>query len=429
MVVNNGLANDARVIKSAASLARAGADVAVLGVASAGGRRQETTAGGVRYVRLPVFPARGLSRAYAEFALARRAGHLVRDPARWQVTLPSLRWYHRAFARELLQMDPDVVHVHDIHLLDTVSRTWPQDRRPFVVYDAHEYVAGLAVAGRRTQREVDSWAAKERDRISSADAVVTVSAEIADRMRAEHALAATPTVVLNAPVRLAVDLGSRSLRAETVVDPDTPLAVYGGALSAARGLGTVIEALPLVPDLHLAVVAVPFPHPMSGELRALAGRLGVGDRVHLVAPVAAHEVPAFLSEADLGVSPIIGAAASYDMAMPNKLFEFLHAGLRIVTSDIRSMSGFVVDHSLGTVFRQGDVTDCARALLEECATLDSGETPARSAREALLETYSWQQQERALVELFRSAEDRVPALATLATDHGPWRAEDLVVHF
>ncbi|NLE97181.1 MAG: glycosyltransferase family 4 protein, partial [Propionibacterium sp.] len=339
MVVNNGIANDARVIKTAAALRRAGAEVTVLGIATAGGPREETTAGGVRYVRLPVFPRRGATAAYLRFALARRAAHLVRDPRRWQRTLPSLRWYQRAFTRELRALDPDIVHAHDIHLLDTVARTWPPHRCPFVIYDAHEYVADLAVAGRRTRREVESWAAKERDRISDADAVITVSPEIATRLAAEHHLPRRPTVVLNAPVRFdgPADPGApagpvRSLRAEVGVSASTPLAVYGGALSTARGLGTVIEALPLVPDLHLAIVAVPYPHPMSQELRELATSLGVADRTHLIEPVAAHEVPAFLASADIGVSAILGTAASYDMAMPNKLFEFLHAGLRIVTS-------------------------------------------------------------------------------------------------
>ncbi|MBD3785248.1 MAG: hypothetical protein IE926_20270, partial [Micrococcales bacterium] len=50
MVVNNGMANDARVIKTAAAAARAGARVTALGVAPAGSSRQERTVGGVRYV-------------------------------------------------------------------------------------------------------------------------------------------------------------------------------------------------------------------------------------------------------------------------------------------------------------------------------------------------------------------------------------------
>lgn len=430
MVVNNGISNDARVIKTALSLRRAGAEVTVLGVATAGGQRQETTAGGVRYVRLPVFPARGLSWDYARFALRRRVSHLVRDPGRWSRTLPSLRRYHAAFAPELRRLAPDVVHAHDIHLLDTLWRTWPAGQRPLVIYDAHEYVAGLAVAGRRTQREVSSWAALERDRIAVADAVVTVSPEIAQRLAQEQRLTAPPTVVHNAPLLLPDVTVGRSLRDELGLPRATPLAVYGGALSAARGLHTVIEALALVPRLHLAVITVPFPHPMAAELRALAQRCGVAERVHLVAPVAAHEVADFLTTADIGVSPIIGAAASYDMAMPNKLFEFLHAGLRIVTSDVRSMSSFVLEHGLGRVFRQGDAEGCAAALRAECAELGTPRSEAeRSARAALVEEYTWQGQEDPLIEVYRSVRQRRPVLGNLMVSAQPWNLDDLTVTF
>ncbi|MBD3785254.1 MAG: glycosyltransferase, partial [Micrococcales bacterium] len=322
------------------------------------------------------------------YALRRRAARLV--PAhRWWRALPVLGLWAREFVPELRRLAPDLVHVHDVHLLDAVATAFPAGPgRPAVVYDAHEYVADLAVSGARTRRAVDAWAALERDRIGTADRVVTVAPGIAERLRADHRLDHLPAVVYNAPLRWPDVHASRDLRAEAGVGPDVPLAVYSGAVSPARGLDTVVRALVEVPDLHLAVVAVPFPHPMAPALAALAEHVGVEDRLHLVPPVPSHEVPAYLAGADVAVSPIRGDSASYDMALPNKLFEFVHAGLPIATSDLREMSAFVRAHGLGTVFAQGDPAACADALRAALAT-----HPDAGVLERLREEFAWQGQE------------------------------------
>ena len=402
MVVNNGMANDSRVIKSAVSLARAGADVTAFGVASAGAARTEAWCGGARFVRLPVFPKRGLTPAYAAYAVRRRRGRL--GPAdRWRTALAATTAYARAFVPALREHAPDVVHVHDVHILAAVLEAWPDPAdRPFVVYDAHEYVADLAVSGARTRRVVDGWAALEAEMIPSVDRVITVAEGIARRLEAEHDLSHPVTVVHNAPLAWDDLVASRNLRDEAGVAAGTPLAVYSGAVSAARGLDTVVDALPSVPDVHLAVVAVPHPHPMAPELERRAAGLDVADRLHLVPPVPSQEVPAYLSTADVAVSPIHGDSASYDMALPNKLFEFIHAGLPIVTSDIAAMAAFVREHRLGAVFRQRDAADCARALTSVIEGIEHGEGPTPEVMAELRHEYSWQTQEQHLVELYQS---------------------------
>lgn len=394
MVVNNAIAHDARVIKTAVTMARAGADVRVLGV-SGSGRRERAVSGSAVFERLPVLPARSVTPAYAWWAGTRRFGRAF--PAdRWKRSIPVTGYYRRAFLPALHELGPDVIHVHDIHLLGTVAEyAADASPRPHVVYDAHEYVAGLAVSGARTQRSVDGWAALEREFIRSADRVITVADGLAERLQALHHLERRPAVVHNAPIAWAQGMGSsRSLRDECGIGPDVTLAVYSGALSAARGVDTAVEALGLLPDLHLAVVAVPYPHPMAARLKQIAARVGAVDRLHLVPPVPSHEVPSYLSQADLAVSPILGDSVSYDEALPNKLFEFLHAGLPMVVSDCRAMAQFVTEHGLGRVFRAGDVSDladAARAVLAD---------PRHPDTTALRREYSWQGQEPRLLAVY-----------------------------
>jgi glycosyltransferase involved in cell wall biosynthesis len=394
MVVNNAVAHDARVIKTAMTMARAGADVRVLGV-GASGKRERAVSGSAVFERLPVLPARGVTPAYVWWAGIRRFGRAFPADS-WKRSIPVTGYYRRAFLPALRELAPEVVHVHDVHLLGTVAEyASGAAHKPLVVYDAHEYVAGLAVSGARTQRSVDGWAALEREFISSADRVITVADGLAGMLQSAHHLQRRPAVVHNAPVAWDEVVGaSRSLRDECGIGPEVALAVYSGALSAARGVDTAVEALGLLPDLHLAVVAVPYPHPMAARLRAIAARVGAGDRLHMVPPVPSHEVPSYLSEADLAVSPILGDSVSYDMALPNKLFEFLHAGLPMVVSDCRSMAQFVTDQGLGRVFRAGDPGDLADAVRAVLAN------PPHPDTTALRREFSWQGQEPHLLAVY-----------------------------
>ncbi|MFV0463352.1 MAG: glycosyltransferase family 4 protein [Nostocoides sp.] len=422
MIVNNGIANDARVIKSAVSLARAGADVTVLGIASAGAPRQEATAGGVRYLRLPALPARSFTPAYLRFALRRRLGRLYR-PENIDHSLAILRLYTDAFTSELRALRPDVVHVHDVHGLAAAAVLTNDPGAPRIIYDAHEYVAGLAVSGNRTQRAVDAWAAVERASIGAADRVITVSTPIAQRLQADHALNRPPEVVLNCPIRWQYPTSSRDLRDEAGLPGSTPLVVYSGAVSMARGLDTAIDALIDLPGIHLAIVTVPYPHPLRGALLDQANRIGVADRVHLVPPVPSHEVPAYLAGADIGLSPIRGDAVSYDLALPNKLFEFIHAGLPVVTSDLAEMGSFVRRHDIGEVFPQGDAAACASAVKSALSR------PIREEQlSALAERYSWQRQERTLIQVYRSLASQVDADGLIPAPQ-PWEPADLAVSF
>lgn len=394
MVVNNAVAHDARVIKTAMTMARAGADVRVLGV-SGSGQRERAVSGSAVFERLPVLPVRSVTPGYVWWAGIRRLGRAF--PAdHWKRSIPVTGYYRRAFLPALRELTPDVVHVHDVHLLGTVAEyVAGASHRPQVVYDAHEYVAGLAVSGARTQRSVDGWAALEREFVQSADRVITVADGLAERLQSLHHLERRPAVVHNAPVAWDEAVGaSRSLRDECGIGPGVTLAVYSGALSAARGVDTAVEALGLLPDLHLAVVAVPYPHPMAARLREIAAKVGAVDRLHLVPPVPSHEVPSYLSEADLALSPILGDSVSYDMALPNKLFEFLHAGLPMVVSDCRAMAQFVTEHGLGRVFRAGDPSDLADAVRAVLAHPPHPETTA------LRREFCWQGQEPRLLAVY-----------------------------
>jgi glycosyltransferase involved in cell wall biosynthesis len=159
----------------------------------------------------------------------------------------------------------------------------------------------------------------------------------------------------------------------------------------------VLEAMALLPKVKLALVASADDPLMSGLL-ARGAELGVSDRVHVVPKVPPESVVPYLAGADVGVIPYERSQA-IDISLPNKLFEYLHAGLPIVTSDATATVDFVRRHGLGEVAALDDAPRWARAIK---GALQPPRYRDRAADwRALREKWCWERQAEGLVALYR----------------------------
>lgn len=323
--------------------------------------------------------------------------------APWRRLLPEVHDYEVAYGPIIDELDPDVIHAHDIHMIgvaaNAAARAFTRGKRIPWVYDAHEYVAGLARYGPRTRRWIAGWHDLEREFIRSASRVVTVSPEIAERLQRDYRLRRRPAVVLNCPPLTApAAADTRNIRQEVGLQPDIPLLAYAGGLAPARGLSTAVEALVHLPAVHLALVCVPNAHVSHvADLRATAERLGVSDRVHFLDPVSPDDVPHFLSTADIAVHTL-RHFVNHEVTLPNKIFEYIHAGVPVVVSDVKAMATLVRQHEIGEVFRADDAKDLARAVRTVLASRVKYSDRIRDPE--LKRQYSWARQAAVLVQLY-----------------------------
>lgn len=320
------------------------------------------------------------------------------------------------------ELAPDAIHAHDVHFLAVVGRAVARARAagrtvPWV-YDAHEWVPGLSRYGGRTARVVAAWAALEKRWARRADRVITVSPPLAEALEQRYGLRRLPDVVLNVPPLDGAaaaaasassevsESGPADVRTAAGVPADATLLVYSGGVQAARGVETAVSALTHLPQAHLVVVAVPSVHtPAVAAVRTAAENAGVADRLHVVPGVAPDQVVSFLRTADVGLIPL-RHFGSHEMALANKLFEYLHARLPMVVSDCRAQAEFVRRHELGEVHTAGDGADLARAV--ERVLADRDRIRARMADPALRQAYTWQAQARVLQGVYRDLLPEAP---------------------
>jgi glycosyltransferase involved in cell wall biosynthesis len=344
-----------------------------------------------------------LQRLTGEIGEVKKVAPIVGD---WRRDLPSLLDLDLAFGPVIEKAKPDVIHANDITMIGTaalsVARMRARGERVKWLYDAHEYVVGVDW---RTPAQGSAYLSLERDFIHRADAVVTVSPEIAELLRNHYRLPRLPDVVRNTPIMGVVEDGTTapSVRAVCELPDDVPLLVYSGWISAERGLPSAIRALAQLPEVHFAIVANGT-NPDLATVLAKADELGVRDRVHVVPYVAQHAVPAYLSSADLGVICSLHSI-NYENSLPTKLSEYLHAGLPVVVSDLRTLSEFVRRHGVGEIFKADDPDAIADAVMR---ALEVRQSLAANISNELLTELSWEHQSAGLIRLYSELSGKSP---------------------
>ncbi|MEW2065567.1 glycosyltransferase [Streptomyces sp. NPDC007346] len=285
----------------------------------------------------------------------------------WRRLDPSVWDFELAYGPVIDELRPDIIHANDFRMLGVGSRAKLRaraaGRKVSLVWDAHEYLPG--VRSWANQRKLPAMVAYEREHARYADAVVTVSGGLADLLQETHRLPERPAVVLNAPEAAEASrftgLPVPDLRALCGIGPDVPLLVYSGLAARQRGLDIMVEGLVELPEAHVAFVASHPELPYIRELMDRAEKLGVQDRVHAVPYVPHWQVVSFLSTADVGVIPI-HHWPNHEIALITKFFEYAHARLPLVVSDVRTMAEMTRRTGQGEVFEAENVTDYVRAV-------------------------------------------------------------------
>lgn len=334
MLLHKSVQHDSRVRREASSLAAAGHRVFVLELAEVPGPALD---GFVRRSCLP--PAR--LRRWLPFHLYRIAFALC-------------------FIRAIARVRPHVVHAHDAAmLLPGVVGAWLTGAR--LVYDSHELATGVPYRERGW-----GWlvSAIERAIVPRCDAVITVSDGIAKRLQERHRLLTTPVVVRNVSALERREPGG--LRRRLGLTAGVPLVLHQGAPAPARGCEVLVDAIALLDGVHLVFLGDPEP----GYGVRVAERIrerAVADRVSVLPSVPLDELLACTADADVGVTLLQDNCENHRLALPNKLFEYIAAGVPVVASSLPEIERLVRSYGIGWCVAPDRPADVAAAISEALA--------------------------------------------------------------
>lgn len=325
-------------------------------------------------------------------------------PGEWRNLWPQISGFEEAFLRALHLVQPDIIHVHDRHPMSAAVRYSSEMREMGIevpwIYDAHEFLPGQRFSGPAQHRY--GWLNLETEMIQHADAVITVSNDLAESLAKRHHLVSKPFVVENAPLADLTpnpDANRRSIREELRVPDDAPLAVYVGKLAERRGIYDAVEAAAKIPNLHLAFVGSKDSKPRAQILR-LGTQFKMCNRLHIVDYVPSSYVTSYISSADIGLSPLYSTPA-HEQALATKIREYIVAGLPIVGSDLKAQGSFIRSHSIGETHVANDPRSMAEAIERSLANLPQ----LRANVTEIRDLHTWEKQEANLAKAWKCAEE------------------------
>lgn len=173
---------------------------------------------------------------------------------------------------------------------------------------------------------------------------------------------------------------------------DEPAIATIGALILRKGQALVIEALKSLPGVHYWLAGA---GEEEGRYRALAQRLGIADRVHLMGPIANADLPQLYRAADAVVMP----SASEGLA--NAWVEALACGTPIVISDAGGAAELVTSPIAGRI-----VDRTPEAIAEAVRSILANPPSPADVAASLGGRFDWDRNGRELAEHLRRCANR-----------------------
>ena len=306
---------------------------------------------------------------------------------------PPFFWrLHHNFKNTLASLEADLVHSSDLYALPAAAAYARRLRIPYT-YDARELYPDVAsLTGHPAKRRF--WRSLEETYIKQAAAVFTVSQSIASCISDRYNIR-QPTVALNTP-SYHPRATSNYLRERAKIPEDHAIVLHQGQMRKSRGCEELLEAISETRRCHLVFLGN---GPLLHDLQLRSAKLQLGDRVHFLPPVSPADLLMVTASADIGVTLLQDTCLNHRYALPNKLFEYIMAGIPVIGSDLPEIRNVITSHDVGTIVNQSDVAKLAQTLQD---MIDSPEKLRRWSQNALVasELLNWEQESLRFTQLF-----------------------------
>ena len=281
----------------------------------------------------------------------------------------------------LYRYRPDVIHCHDTLILP-IGFIYSYFTRSKLIYDAHELESDKFGQGwllGRITLYVEKWCWKR------IDGFITVSEGIKD-WYFDHLGPKKVVVIYNAPYYVNITSGNEiSLKQRFSIPIESKCFVFVGALERGRRIEEILRSFSVLDD-SFHVVFIGFGS-LKNEIVSYSLNSG---NIHYHEPVSHEMVRALIRGSYAGFCLIENISLSDYLSMPNKLFEYVNAGVPVIVFDNPDLSNFVSSMHIGYIFNEEmSLFDQIRDLNVDIKIEDSA-------------SFSWMNEESKLIEFYKT---------------------------
>ena len=295
----------------------------------------------------------------------------------------------------------DFYHAHDMDMLipGYLNAKLNQAR---LVYDAHE----IWPRQRPGRGPITIWVLEQIEKyiMQRTDVVITVNESIADHFLRRYKLKSKPQIIYNYPSlknkQRYVNGERKRLLDKYKLPTDAVIGIYQGKFALQRGIEKLIDAAELLTNRLFLVIRGPENEYLETLKDYADSKNVLNKKIFFADPVPMEQMIVKASAADIGILNFLPISLNNYYILPNKLFEYMAAGLAIVSNDLPEVNQVVQQTQSGLLVKGDQPEDIAQKLNRLVKNQQLLEKFKKNAMNAATNTYNWKKEQHKLLKIY-----------------------------
>lgn len=265
-----------------------------------------------------------------------------------------------------------------------------------MIYDSHEYFTETPeLVNRKKVQRV--WKRIEGFVVPRLKEMITVCDSIANLFHEKYGVECY--VVRNIPPRTALPLkGDKKVL--NLPDDKHLLVLQGSGINIQRGAEELVESMQYLDDCFLMIIGGGDVLPI---LKQMVVDLHIGDRVHFLPRMPYAEMMAYTQLAELGFVLDKDTNLNYRFCLPNKLFDFIQAGVPVVASNLVEVGKIIKKYNIGLFIPDHDPKSIAATICKGLNDIEQRSEWQKGLAQAA-EELCWENEQQILIEIYKHYE-------------------------
>jgi len=261
-----------------------------------------------------------------------------------------------------------------------------------LVYDSHEYFTGIPeIQNRKFVRWV--WKRIEKWIFPKLKHVFTVTPSIAELYQKTYGV--NVHVVKNFPVRWGVKAHPPQ-GVEYLSEGKKIIILQGTGINIDRGAEEAVEAMNHLQDALLWIIGC---GDVVDTLKQKVVDKGLNDKIRFFPRMPYEELKGYTSMGHLGLSLDKDTNLNYRLSLPNKLFDYIQAGIPVLASDLQEVGPLVRHYGIGETIHSHDPSHIARKMDDMLHDEEKRKEWKKNLASAA-EELCWEKEEKKLMEIY-----------------------------
>ena len=252
-----------------------------------------------------------------------------------------------------------------------------------LVFDSHELFSEIPELVNK-QRVKKVWLFLEKTIIPKLQNVITVSDSIKNHYHNLYGISAI--VIRNIPKIKKISQKNFEIDAK-----GKKVILYQGSVNIGRGIELMIDTMNLLDEYLFIVIG---DGDILEQLKEKVSNLSLHDKVKFLGKKTPEELKELTPNATIGMSLEEDLGLNYRYALPNKIFDYLHANVPVIVADLPEMRSLIKKHPIGEILTERTHKTLAETIIN--MTNISYEKELKTAKKEL----NWSKEKEKLISIF-----------------------------